>query len=195
VDCVKIGGVTVRLGGMAKGSGMIHPNMATMLGVSTITFWFWLIFHNFFLTRWMWRFHGPPNIGFSLGPDALFGSYDDCDCTPTDYRDDILNWDYCTIYVLIVKHWRRLQARFCRWWLVMQMWLWMCGDLLCWRLSNAASTKSQYFQESSLFDNLGFWVWGMCAFSENNSLLVSCLKLSYSNKASGWVGGWVYGGF
>jgi glutamate N-acetyltransferase/amino-acid N-acetyltransferase len=31
----KIGGVTVRLGGMAKGSGMIHPNMATMLGVVT----------------------------------------------------------------------------------------------------------------------------------------------------------------
>lgn len=30
---VKIGGVTVKLGGMAKGSGMIHPNMATMLGV------------------------------------------------------------------------------------------------------------------------------------------------------------------
>jgi hypothetical protein len=25
-------------------------------------------------------------------------------CTRTDYRDDILNWDYCTIYVLIVKH-------------------------------------------------------------------------------------------
>jgi len=31
----KIGGATVRLGGMAKGSGMIHPNMATMLGVVT----------------------------------------------------------------------------------------------------------------------------------------------------------------
>jgi len=28
---VEIGGCTVRLGGMAKGSGMIHPNMATML--------------------------------------------------------------------------------------------------------------------------------------------------------------------
>ena len=28
-----IGGQTVRLGGMAKGSGMIHPNMATMLSV------------------------------------------------------------------------------------------------------------------------------------------------------------------
>jgi hypothetical protein len=28
VDCVKIGGVTVRLGGMAKGSGMIHGNYA-----------------------------------------------------------------------------------------------------------------------------------------------------------------------
>lgn len=27
-----LGGRTVRLGGMAKGSGMIHPNMATMLG-------------------------------------------------------------------------------------------------------------------------------------------------------------------
>lgn len=141
-------------------------------------------------------FHGPPKIGFSLGPDALFGSYCDCDCTRTDYRDDILNWDYCTIYVLIVKHWRRLRAHFCRWWLVMQMWLWTCGDLLCWRLSNAASTKSQYFQESSLFDNLGFWVWGMCAFSENNSLLVSCLKLSYSNKNSGWVGVWgILGGW
>ncbi|KAG0565684.1 hypothetical protein KC19_7G007000 [Ceratodon purpureus] len=31
----KIGGATVRLGGIAKGSGMIHPNMATMLGVVT----------------------------------------------------------------------------------------------------------------------------------------------------------------
>lgn len=30
-----IGDITVRLGGMAKGSGMIHPNMATMLGVLT----------------------------------------------------------------------------------------------------------------------------------------------------------------
>lgn len=28
-----IGDTNVRLGGMAKGSGMIHPNMATMLGV------------------------------------------------------------------------------------------------------------------------------------------------------------------
>jgi glutamate N-acetyltransferase/amino-acid N-acetyltransferase len=28
---IEIGGVPVRLGGMAKGSGMIHPNMATML--------------------------------------------------------------------------------------------------------------------------------------------------------------------
>lgn len=32
---VDIGGSTVRVGGMAKGSGMIHPNMATMLGVIT----------------------------------------------------------------------------------------------------------------------------------------------------------------
>lgn len=31
----KVGGKYVRLGGMAKGSGMIHPNMATMLGVVT----------------------------------------------------------------------------------------------------------------------------------------------------------------
>lgn len=30
-----LGGRTVRLGGMAKGSGMIHPNMATMLGYLT----------------------------------------------------------------------------------------------------------------------------------------------------------------
>jgi glutamate N-acetyltransferase/amino-acid N-acetyltransferase len=30
-----IGGSTVIIGGMAKGSGMIHPNMATMLGVIT----------------------------------------------------------------------------------------------------------------------------------------------------------------
>ena len=30
-----IGGKTVRIGGMAKGSGMIHPNMATMIGVIT----------------------------------------------------------------------------------------------------------------------------------------------------------------
>jgi N-acetylglutamate synthase/N-acetylornithine aminotransferase len=32
---VEIGGKTVRVGGIAKGSGMIHPNMATMLGVVT----------------------------------------------------------------------------------------------------------------------------------------------------------------
>ena len=31
----ELGGRTVRLGGMAKGSGMIHPNMATMLGYLT----------------------------------------------------------------------------------------------------------------------------------------------------------------
>ncbi|XP_062166567.1 arginine biosynthesis bifunctional protein ArgJ, chloroplastic [Alnus glutinosa] len=31
----KVGGRRVRIGGMAKGSGMIHPNMATMLGVIT----------------------------------------------------------------------------------------------------------------------------------------------------------------
>ncbi|KAG6410129.1 hypothetical protein SASPL_128179 [Salvia splendens] len=30
-----VGGKQVRIGGMAKGSGMIHPNMATMLGVVT----------------------------------------------------------------------------------------------------------------------------------------------------------------
>ena len=31
----RIGGRSVRTGGIAKGSGMIHPNMATMLGVIT----------------------------------------------------------------------------------------------------------------------------------------------------------------
>ncbi|KAL6507977.1 hypothetical protein OROGR_024172 [Orobanche gracilis] len=31
----EVGGKRVRVGGMAKGSGMIHPNMATMLGVIT----------------------------------------------------------------------------------------------------------------------------------------------------------------
>ncbi|KAK6943692.1 Arginine biosynthesis protein ArgJ [Dillenia turbinata] len=31
----KVGGTTIRIGGMAKGSGMIHPNMATMLSVIT----------------------------------------------------------------------------------------------------------------------------------------------------------------
>ncbi|KAE8099446.1 hypothetical protein FH972_017428 [Carpinus fangiana] len=31
----KVGGGRVRVGGMAKGSGMIHPNMATLLGVIT----------------------------------------------------------------------------------------------------------------------------------------------------------------
>ncbi|XP_031374737.1 arginine biosynthesis bifunctional protein ArgJ, chloroplastic [Punica granatum] len=31
----KVGGAKVRVGGMGKGSGMIHPNMATMLGVVT----------------------------------------------------------------------------------------------------------------------------------------------------------------
>lgn len=32
---IDVGGVTVSLGGCAKGSGMIHPNMATMLGTVT----------------------------------------------------------------------------------------------------------------------------------------------------------------
>lgn len=31
----EVAGVPIRIGGMAKGSGMIHPNMATMLGVVT----------------------------------------------------------------------------------------------------------------------------------------------------------------
>ena len=31
----EVGGKAVKIGGMAKGSGMIHPNMATMLGVVT----------------------------------------------------------------------------------------------------------------------------------------------------------------
>lgn len=31
----EVGGTPIRIGGMAKGSGMIHPNMATMLGVVT----------------------------------------------------------------------------------------------------------------------------------------------------------------
>ncbi|XP_028945407.1 arginine biosynthesis bifunctional protein ArgJ, chloroplastic-like isoform X2 [Malus domestica] len=31
----QVGGTNIRVGGMAKGSGMIHPNMATMLGVVT----------------------------------------------------------------------------------------------------------------------------------------------------------------
>ncbi|XP_058109780.1 arginine biosynthesis bifunctional protein ArgJ, chloroplastic [Magnolia sinica] len=31
----EVGGAHIRVGGMAKGSGMIHPNMATMLGVIT----------------------------------------------------------------------------------------------------------------------------------------------------------------
>ncbi|KAL8140046.1 hypothetical protein V2J09_006067 [Rumex salicifolius] len=31
----KVGDMSIRIGGMAKGSGMIHPNMATMLGVVT----------------------------------------------------------------------------------------------------------------------------------------------------------------
>ncbi|CAH9078482.1 unnamed protein product [Cuscuta europaea] len=31
----EMGGTRIRVGGMAKGSGMIHPNMATMLGVIT----------------------------------------------------------------------------------------------------------------------------------------------------------------
>lgn len=32
---IDIGGKSVSVGGMCKGSGMIHPNMATMLGVVT----------------------------------------------------------------------------------------------------------------------------------------------------------------
>ncbi|KAI8560456.1 hypothetical protein RHMOL_Rhmol04G0256800 [Rhododendron molle] len=31
----EVGGTRIRIGGMAKGSGMIHPNMATLLGVIT----------------------------------------------------------------------------------------------------------------------------------------------------------------
>ena len=34
-SCVVIGGREVRVGGMAKGSGMIHPNMATMISIVT----------------------------------------------------------------------------------------------------------------------------------------------------------------
>ena len=33
--CFKLGEQEVKIGGMAKGSGMIHPNMATMLGFIT----------------------------------------------------------------------------------------------------------------------------------------------------------------
>lgn len=29
----QVGGTRIRIGGMAKGSGMIHPNMGTLLGV------------------------------------------------------------------------------------------------------------------------------------------------------------------
>lgn len=36
---VKIGEEMVTMGGMCKGSGMIHPNMATMLGVITCDAW------------------------------------------------------------------------------------------------------------------------------------------------------------
>ena len=32
---VEIGGKVIRMGGIAKGSGMIHPTMATMLAVVT----------------------------------------------------------------------------------------------------------------------------------------------------------------
>lgn len=32
---IEIGGKTVTIGGMCKGSGMIHPNMCTMLGFIT----------------------------------------------------------------------------------------------------------------------------------------------------------------
>ena len=32
---IEIGGKTVTVGGMCKGSGMIHPNMCTMLGFIT----------------------------------------------------------------------------------------------------------------------------------------------------------------
>src|SRR5260370_13150322 len=32
---IQLAGTTVRLGGMCKGSGMIHPNMATMLAYIT----------------------------------------------------------------------------------------------------------------------------------------------------------------
>ncbi|KAI9085762.1 hypothetical protein K1719_032176 [Acacia pycnantha] len=34
MECL-VGGIKVKVGGMAKGSGMIHPNMATLLGVVT----------------------------------------------------------------------------------------------------------------------------------------------------------------
>lgn len=33
IHFAQVGGTRIRVGGMAKGSGMIHPNMATMLGV------------------------------------------------------------------------------------------------------------------------------------------------------------------
>ncbi|KAM7526307.1 hypothetical protein LguiA_016209 [Lonicera macranthoides] len=42
----EVGGTCIRVGGMAKGSGMIHPNMATMLGVITT---------DALVTRDVWR--------------------------------------------------------------------------------------------------------------------------------------------
>lgn len=41
-ESAQVGGTTIRVGGMAKGSGMIHPNMATMLGVCSFSFSFLL---------------------------------------------------------------------------------------------------------------------------------------------------------
>lgn len=45
MNLIQVGGTRIRIGGMAKGSGMIHPNMATMLGVGSyeISFLFFKI--------------------------------------------------------------------------------------------------------------------------------------------------------
>lgn len=41
-ETAQVGGIKIRVGGMAKGSGMIHPNMATMLGVCPFSYYFLL---------------------------------------------------------------------------------------------------------------------------------------------------------
>jgi len=53
----QVGGTNIKVGGMAKGSGMIHPNMATMLGVCLLYcfsqfFWESTLYHSI-----LWQYH------------------------------------------------------------------------------------------------------------------------------------------
>lgn len=47
----KVGGSGIRIGGMEKGSGMIHPNMGTLLGVCTNIAILLIYYHKMFCKK------------------------------------------------------------------------------------------------------------------------------------------------